>query len=178
MALPPAVLLPAVPAFLAASALAAAPKASAQPKVLPCERVSGAVVPWGGILVRAQPSGRARVTGRIPRAGTGTVVAVTGTSGGWLRVGAVRSGRGRTLYRGGGWIYGGRLMTHLRLAGGKGLALRERPNAKAPVLARLRGQGTGVLLECSGAWTRLRVGRVIGWVAPANRCANPLRACR
>lgn len=41
--------------------------------------------------------------------------------------------------------------------------LRARPEADAPVRARLRARATATLDRCEDGWCRLRVGRVRGW---------------
>ena len=81
-----------------------------------------------------------------------------------------------------GWLHGSRLTLRLKSIGGKGIPLHEDPAATARVDIRLNpshaARSRAVLLACRAGWARVRIGRVIGWLPPANQCARPAGSCK
>ncbi len=136
----------------------------------------------GATLLRAAPSIRAKARAPIPWRRGGLVAVVKAGDRGWFRVAAVRDPRGRLAMKANGWLHGSRLKLRLKSVGGKGIPLHEDPSPKARVDIRLNpalaARSPGVLLACRGGWARVRIGRVIGWLPPANQCARPTGPCR
>jgi hypothetical protein len=101
-----------------------------------------------GLAVRARPSGRARILGRIPYdpgkseedyAGFGIPFRITGSRNGWLRIRDARDYydraalKKRRIFAGEGWVWGGHV--GFRVQSGK---VRAIPDRNAPVLREMR----------------------------------------
>lgn len=127
-------------------------------------------------LLRSKPNVRSRARAAVPWRRGGVIASVKGWSRGWFRVTAIADVRGRSVLKANGWMHGSRLALRLRSVGGKGIPLHEAPAARAPVDVRLNAAqvryARAVLLACRGGWARVRIGRVIGWLPPANQCAR------
>ena len=131
-----------------------------------------------GTNVRSGPGSAAPVILRAP-ADHEAIAAVTGFHDGWFRVERLEqagTGHDQVLLAGRqGWIHRSGLRVDVAPADP---TLRQHPRADSRIVRRLQGEQEGVvLLGCSGAWAKVRVGDDTGWLSPAGQCANPLTTC-
>ena len=133
-------------------------------------------------LLRVAPAFRAKARAAVPWRRGGLVAVLKEGDGGWFRVVAIRNAKGKLAFKANGWLHGSRLALRIKAIGGKGIPLHEDPSPRARVDIRLNAstviRARAVLLACRGGWARVRIGRVIGWLPPANQCARPRGSCK
>lgn len=169
-----------VAAILFALTAPAAGPAAAEAVV--CTRVAGFVVDKdpNGVNVRAAPSIRGKRIGVLPFRKTGTVVDVTGSENGWLRITKAEDMEGAVTWKGMGWVHASRLGTSLQRRADRGTPLYSQANVQSAVLHWFAGPGdnyTAVLRACRGPWVQVTLAKKTGWLAPNNRCPLPWTTC-
>lgn len=169
-------------------ALFAAPADAQAQQTVVCDEFSAWTLERSkpGLPVRERPARDARILGYLadPEEGMAAMVLVEGYREGWFRIasddwkpvgGSAASGMKS------GWVEARRLMLDVYDP-----VLRSRPEADAPVSARLRETlldtrtdnpdiTMHALLECRGVWKRVSTSRGIGWARAT--CGNPETTC-
>jgi SH3-like domain-containing protein len=109
------------------------------------------------------------------------LVHITGISGSWMRVSSAEALNGKSLFKGTGWVFAGKLGTSVRpdSKGGYQARLYQDADLKSPVVAKVPAEDGTVLVSCKGKWLQVKLqGETIkGWLSPEGQCPNPVTTC-
>lgn len=130
--------------------------------------------------IRDSPEWVAKGIGEVPSAmdeGDETIIGITGSKNGWLRIQRAVALNDEVLFDGIGWLRDIRVMTATYSATGGKVAIFSKPSRTSKRVARLpAGTRVDVLAhDCFGLKVKYR--RTIGWLAAEDICANPVTLC-
>lgn len=126
-----------------------------------------------GVNLRSGPGIRNKVVAVIPKDKDGSLVHLTGTLNGWMRVAQAESVEGKVVFKGTAWGHGSRFAIATRGPG----RLRAKPNMKARIVASTPMEYEAIVAGCAGKWLYVKSARGTGWLAPDNYCGSPTTTC-
>lgn len=136
-----------------------------------------------GLNVRAEPSAKAKIVGNVAKDPDGTVLNVTSSRNGWLKV-SQASPMNADEYELDGWVSGRMTQTSLRCTDPEPeseqcfVSLRAGPSLEEKEVGRVSLDSNVTVIGCEGEWVRAQTSAgEQGWLEPNAQCPNPVTSC-
>lgn len=141
-------------------------------------RIRAYVAP-GPLTVYNGPGKQYQVLKTLARQSDAQQLSIRAGLGNWMKVTDLQSPKGQLLFAGPGWVYGPALGVSIRpgFIAGDTVKLYADLDTRSKVTAEVKVFTNAVVLNCQGAWVKVRTPGGEGWLHPDHQCGIPGGLC-